>query len=60
MVEAPTVALRGNAQAQRDDLPRRLTTIRKNQVSLDRELILVENALPTPVATLAFFGLGPG
>jgi hypothetical protein len=36
MVEAPTVALRGYAQAQRDDLPRRLATIRRNQVRLDR------------------------
>jgi hypothetical protein len=37
MVEAPTIALRGHAQAQRDYLPRRLTTIRRNQVRLDRD-----------------------
>jgi hypothetical protein len=59
MIEAPTLAFRGYAQPQRDDLPRRLTTIRRKQVRLDRELILVENAFPAPVATLAFLGLGP-
>ena len=37
MVEALPLALGGYAQPQRDDLPRRLTTIRKNKVSLDRD-----------------------
>jgi len=60
MIKAPTLAFRGYAQPQRDYLPRRLLTVsRRNKVSLDRELVLVENALPAPVATLAFLGLGP-
>ena len=60
MVEAPTLALRGDTQAQGDNLPTLLTANRKEKGSLDGGLsILVEDALPAPVAALALLGLGP-